>query len=495
MVWAVDALQDDRVAAAKKYIKFPAEAADPSIGAKYAVHRWELETLLIQLLLTPKQEIRPGPNLVLDCSKFGSMIEAINRLRKLEDVEAATYLPQQNIFSEMHRIAHRQFHWQRGYFNAPQMYRYSYLYGQGQCGEYFKEKHGLPITDLNFLGFALWASLQRAPWLHRGFALPQIGLTGELVQRALPMLSLPISRARTETETIIRRVNELHGSPVPTAYLPSILRQYPLISTENDLNLYIAPITEVILLRVTAGLYYDLIAGGQALLNEANDRFEQYCVDYIQAMLPRFKVSRSFRYGPKGGQVDSPDVLVKDDGKLAIAGECKATKLTYLAQFAEDPFDAEKKQYDQLARGVLQLWRYFSHVRRGVVQEELALEAYAMVLTLDTFLTLDHELLAKVLKEANARADEDGGILAEDRRPVVFCPIQDLESILAVATEDTFLAALKAAQERKFLGWQLREIHRDSAAEKDREIKKYPFTLDSVLPWWRRKPAIDEAPA
>jgi hypothetical protein len=80
MVWAVDALQDDRVEAAKRYITFPAEAADPSIGAKYAVHRWELETLLIQLLLTPKQEIPPGPNLVLDCSKFGSMIEAINRL-------------------------------------------------------------------------------------------------------------------------------------------------------------------------------------------------------------------------------------------------------------------------------------------------------------------------------------------------------------------------------------------------------------------------------
>jgi hypothetical protein len=46
------------------------------------------------------------------------------------------------------------------------------------------------------------------------------------------------------------------------------------------------------------------------------------------------------------------------------------------------------------------------------------------------------------------------------------------------------------AQEKKFLGWQLRQIHPDSAAEKDREPKKYPFTLDSVLPWWGRKPAI-----
>jgi hypothetical protein len=79
------------------------------------------------------------------------------------------------------------------------------------------------------------------------------------------------------------------------------------------------------------------------------------------------------------------------------------SRLTYLAQFAEDPFDAEKKQYDQLARGVLQLWRYFSHVRRGIAKEELAAETYAMVLTLDTFLTLNHGLLENILKEANAR--------------------------------------------------------------------------------------------
>jgi hypothetical protein len=487
MVWAVDALQSDRVEAAKKYIAFPADAAGTAIDGKYAVHRWELETLLIQLLLTRKQEKRPGRNLVLDCSNFGSIIEAINRLRKLEDVEAEAYLLQQNIFSEMHRIAHRQFHWQRGYFNTPQMYLYSYLYGQGQCGDHFKEKYALQITDLTLVGFALWASMQGAPWVHRGFMVPEVGLTGTLVQRALPMLSLPISRARMETETIIRCVNEMHGSPIPTAYLPSILRRYPLIWPESDLNLYVAPIPELILLRVTAGLYYDLIEGGQALLNEANDRFEQYCVDYIQAMLPRFTVSRSFRYGPKGAQVDSPDVLIKHDGKLVIAGECKATKLTYLAQFAENPFDAGKKQYEQLARGVLQLWRYFSHVRQGVVQEEFAPESYAMLLTLDSFLALDPELLEKVLKEANARANEDGGILADDRRSVVFCPIQDLEHTLAIATEDTFLAALKAAKQKNLSGWQLREIYQKIASGNGREPKKkYPFVLNTVLPWWER---------
>lgn len=117
MIWAVDALQSDREEAAKRvFTSYPLEAADSSIGSQHAIHRWELETLVVQLLLTPKEEFRAGGNLILDCANFASIRETINRLRKLEDVESALYLGGPfNIFNEMHRIAQRQFHWQRGY--------------------------------------------------------------------------------------------------------------------------------------------------------------------------------------------------------------------------------------------------------------------------------------------------------------------------------------------------------------------------------------------
>jgi hypothetical protein len=92
-------------------------------------------------------------------------------------------------------------------------------------------------------------------------------------------------------------------------------------------------------MRFTSGLYYDLVPGGAGLLNDANDRFEQYCVDFIKALMPRFETSRSYHYGPKGAGFDSPDVLIKDGEKLVVVGDCKATKLSYLAQFAENPFD------------------------------------------------------------------------------------------------------------------------------------------------------------
>jgi hypothetical protein len=66
-----------------------------------------------------------------------------------------------------------------------------------------------------------------------------------------------------------------------------------------------------------------------------------------------------------------------------------------LGDGCEDPFEAEKKQYLQIANGVFQLWPFFSHVRRGLVKEPVGADTSAMVLTLDSFLTLSSELRAK----------------------------------------------------------------------------------------------------
>jgi hypothetical protein len=309
------------------------------------------------------------------------------------------------------------------------------------------------------------------------------------------MMSCSLDEARAETATLVAQAQSDHGSPIPTALLPSILRKTPLIYAD-DSNHLISPIPETILLRVTAGLYYDLFPGGQDIINDANARFEQYSVDLIDAMMDRFAVGGAYRYGPKGAQFDSPDVLVKDQGKVVVVAECKATKLTYLAQFAEDPFETAKKQFTQLAKGVFQLWRFFSHVRRGLVEEDLAADCHAVVITLDTFMLMSRDPQNKVFAEANSLADEDDNIAPEDRKPVVICPISDLESILSRATEDSLLSALKASNEEKYQGWMLREVHRDTGAEKRLDKpKRYPFHIEDVLPWWSRIPELGDTQA
>jgi hypothetical protein len=184
---------------------------------------------------------------------------------------------------------------------------------------------------------------------------------------------------------------------------------------------------------------------------------------------------------------NSPDVLIKDQGKLVIVVECKATKLTYLAQFAEDPFEAAKKQYTQLAKGIFQLWRFFSHVRCQLVEEDIATDCHAVVVTLDPFMQISRDQENKVFAEASALADEDSNITLEDRKHVVICPVTELESILSRATDDTLLASLKASNEEKYQGWMLFNIHRDTGAAKQfGKPKPYPFDLENVLPWWNR---------
>ena len=231
MVWAIDALCSGRPDAAARLLAFPRQVADQSIGARFAIHRWEIETLLVQLFLIPKEDPQLGATPVFDCSNFNSVAELVNRLRNLEDVESALYLRdgELDIFGELHRIAQRQFHWQRGYLNLPQFYRYAFIYAQGNCGEYFEKTYGLPITDLNFVGFALFAQSMAAPWISRTIASPELGLTADLIRRALPLLLMSADRARDGTRKIIDEVNAKHGRPIPTAFLPSVLRHYPLV--------------------------------------------------------------------------------------------------------------------------------------------------------------------------------------------------------------------------------------------------------------------------
>jgi hypothetical protein len=488
-IWSIDALQSGRAAAAAAFITFPPQAADSSINSPLAIHRWELETLVIQLFLTAKQIAHEGANLTLNCSTFEAMRVTVNRLRSLENVESALYLSSEdfNILDELHRIAHREFHWQQGYFNPPQFYRYLFMYGQGQCAEYFQRTYGIAVSDFALTAFGYFAAYQRAPWIGR-VEVPHLGLTRELLDNALPMMSVELANARKLSVELVAGFNEQHGRPIPTAYLPSVLRRAPLIFQQENRDNLIAPIPEIILIRATAGLYFDIVSGGQPLLNEANRRFEEYCVRFISAMTPRFEVAPELRYGTSDAPIDSPDVMVKDDGKLVLAVECKATKLTYLAQFAEDPFEAQRKQYQQISKGIFQLWRFFSHVRRGVVPDiSLAPNTYAMVVTLDPFGMVSRTLRANIFKEATRLADREGDISVEDRRHVILCPVVELEHVLSRSDEDIFLEALHAAQQEQYIEWQFREIHRAALAVhslKPPSSRRFPFDLGELLPWW-----------
>ncbi len=239
----------------------------------------------------------------------------------------------------------------------------------------------------------------------------------------------------------------MRGTEAHTGYKPSLLREYPCLRFANGRTH--APIPDLIVLRGTSGLFYDLIKGPEDVKNEIAGRFEQYCYKLLNATLPELDTARSFQYrARKGNDFASPDIVLYREGRVSIAFECKATRMSHRARFAEDPAAEDQRGYAEIANGVFQLWRFASHIRRGIAGNlQLDANPIGVVLTLDTWLTMAMPLQDKMLALAlEIAAKRDPEISEQDRIPIVFCPVVDLEQTLERATPASFLSAVALRQ-------------------------------------------------
>lgn len=275
MAWGLHALRIGRPDLARQVIEVPAEAVNQATGQPLAIHAWEVETLVNQLVLTPKRPGRRG----YQCRNFGTASEFTNYLRDLENAEYALKADPVQVLKEMHRIGQRQFPWQRQMPNLPDFYRPIFLYGQGGCAAAFEEEHGLSVSQFVLIGFGLYAAFSARPHLARRFDLTALGVTPAQLEAALGLLSIPAAQAPAALRATIRNAG---AAGAETAYRPSLLRRHPILAYgPRDERLW-APLPDLILQRVTFGLYYDVIRPGGALRNEIAARFEAYAVDLVR---------------------------------------------------------------------------------------------------------------------------------------------------------------------------------------------------------------------
>jgi hypothetical protein len=144
MIWATFAIQSGSPESGRPYLEFPPEAATSDTTSKFAVHPWKLETILNELLAKPKMKILPNlPNRRLDCRQFAAIACVTNALAGLENAEDGLTLKRINVLQEMHRLAQRQFEWQRGFLSYSQLYRAGYIYGGDLTRAFFAEAKGV----------------------------------------------------------------------------------------------------------------------------------------------------------------------------------------------------------------------------------------------------------------------------------------------------------------------------------------------------------------
>lgn len=483
LIWAVRALQSGNANTAGRYITFPKEAAMDGISGNHAIYPWELETFITSLLTTDKDKTRQGRYHQSNCTTFASIGSLTNLLRDIEEFEYALRSNPEDIWEEMYRIGQRQFSWQRGP-NSEQLFRFAYVYGQGACGEFFEKTNGLSVSDFLCLSLALLGVFLDKPWTE----LPDpttFGMPKAKMERALELQGIGLAGARKRASQLNSDATRRLGRPLRTAYMPSLLRQKPIVRIDRKLPTYIAPLPSLIMSRATAGLYYDLRQGPNQLLTEANARFEDYIRALLTAYLPELEAIKEGAYGPKGLQIDPPDCLVNHGGQVVLAIECKTTKLTFEAQYAENPMAVAHQGFEQIAKGIFQLWRFFSHARRRVYgTRPVSPDAIALVLTMDGWMNLAAGLRNAVMKRAEEIAAKDANITKADMRRVVFASMQELNETLAQTERSEFLAVLAHAITDKYDGYGLPEVARDCGVSLVR--KRYPLDIGALLPWWKK---------
>ena len=197
LIWAVDRLQAGDLTQARRFLNFPPQVMGARLGDQYFIPPWEMETLLNERLTLPPLLLRPNvPNRVMNCREFNALATTVNLLRRLEDAEIGVVLRRMNVMREMPRIGHRQFEWQRGFWNTELVYRWCFLFGGTLCRSYFEQKTGVCIPDFILYGICVHGLFELQPgWMERQLLdLPLFdrGIT----EPALRLLSAPIAVAR-----------------------------------------------------------------------------------------------------------------------------------------------------------------------------------------------------------------------------------------------------------------------------------------------------------
>jgi hypothetical protein len=211
-------------------------------------------------------------------------------------------------------------------------------------------------------------------------------------------------------------------------------------------------------------------------------RFEAYVLEYLQAMMAPYSATGELEYGPKKRRHRTPDVLVSGDNGVVAAVECKAKRMSFDARYADDPVADASVGFDELAKGVFQIWRFFAHARLGLIGDlRVPPDCQGVIVTADSWLTLANRQAEKVLAAAHILADAEGGIEASDRREIAFCQIDDVEFALQSGTADSFLAACQEIASGEKKGFMLSVAH---VAARD-EGRPYPFKdrIVELLPW------------
>ncbi|MBN8190240.1 hypothetical protein JF540_26565 [Salipiger thiooxidans] len=479
LIWAAHVLQSHDPRNAKKYLlsgSYGPKMVGAQAGDASRIYAWELETLANELLTTKKKGAGKKRTRSLVPGNFQNIVAATNALRALENAEVRAGAPIGDVMLELSRIAHRQFPWQIGVPNIAGLYRNMYVFGQGSCANFFEEEYGISIQHFVYIGFILYTAFLSSPVIKLSYNFAKLGITELELKRALKLLSAPHAQARARAKAERRMFRNV-------AYKPSVLRRAPCIVFDNPEPHVLAPLPELIIDRITTGLFYDVI-GSKGGGNAFGKNFEQYCFNLLDTTLPSIEWEGEFNYGTKKYPRWSPDLIGGKNRQTDFIIECKARRMPHSAQFGEGP--TRHNGVEDLAKGIRQIWTFMADSRKAQTARTVSERTVGCVLALDNWGVMGMGYMPSVFAEAERQIKElDLEIADVDKCPVAIVSIAHAEITLRGSSPERFAGALRRYSDLNFRGGFLQDAQDPDPQPKD-GTPPYPFAdqIQNLLPWW-----------
>lgn len=298
-------------------------------------------------------------------------------------------------------LMHQQMPWSDDTFSR--IARYGQIYQHPPLAQIIRSVLGLSLSDWLKLGLAVYGCLERSFWSDRSSYLHLPGLDGQAVQQFFALTASPIEDLRTRI-----RSNQSYDRQWSHAFNP--LRERPITFFEKAPHLIFSPVPQLVIWRVTDGLYYDLVNVGKPFAKAFGDACELYVGKVLKRALKgcEVEIHGERPYDTGDGRKAGVDWLVSDhSGHLFV--ECKAKRMTFPAKItgSGEPMD---KDLRVLADYIIQNYKNIRDAMRGNIPDfaSAGLPIFSAIVTLEDWWLLTpqlkerlHSLVEDALQRAN----------------------------------------------------------------------------------------------
>jgi hypothetical protein len=436
------------------------------------VFEWELDIMARELLINAVDTENPyGLETLRQWRYFSG---AINKLR---DLENKIGIPKGMALLELHRLAHRQFPWQKP---MVALQRYFRIFDAPALDLIIERKIGIHAKDLYLIGLALTGIYLEKFGLDYPPRIEIAGIDREKLDVFLRHCSADMSVIRAKA----RELQELNEN---YAYATNPLRICPLIRvTTAGRDRIIAPIPAFLFRRFTEGIYYE-ICKEPDFSDAFGHSFEQYVGDVLKRgnRLGQLQIHAERQYMVGKERKDTVDWIVEDTSALMFV-ESKTKRLRLEAKTEIRTTDMLEKELGKLADFIVQTYKTIRDYRNNHYPElpfRDAKPVYPVVLTLEEWYSFGDMIQAKLDEMVAQRLTMEGLDRSwTEEMPWSVCSVEDFEKLIQVVEKRQIDEVMKRkASSSEFRMWAMWPfLNVQFKIEMQESIDLFPEVLDAI---------------